>query len=122
MLKSAFIDDHWNWIFPCLLTVKRKGNAEWTPEDIRRACLEDRASLFLGEGSDFVVLKVLNYESGERRLFVWAAHGKNPKRYIPALEEMARDIDAVAIEMISPRKGFARMGWVPKHIVYEWRL
>jgi hypothetical protein len=117
--------DVWEWVREGLLTVKRRTNAVWVPEDVYAALKARNAVLFV-QDEGFCVLQRTTEADGAR-LFIWALHApkmmrENLDATMNELKTMARAIGAKAIRMQSPRKGWERCGWVAKEIIYEVEL
>jgi hypothetical protein len=79
-------------------------------DDVKRACLNRRAFLFIGH-EGFSVLKPI-VRDDHRGVLIWAAHSTvatNRPDYLEEFERLTRMIDGTFIELWTARKGFARI-------------
>lgn len=120
-MKRCNIDDHWLDIAPGLLCVQRKADVPWTLSEIRDACRNEQAFLFVAH-EGFVIVRPES-AAGIPRLFVWAAYGLGGgliAKYQPFIEHLARDMGARSIRFHSTRRGYERLqGWKREGNYYE---
>ncbi len=112
--RLCSIDDHWSEVERGLAVVARKAPSPTnrTPEQLRKACHERRAFFFkVPEG--FFILRL---RSNPVRVHIETAYGQGRdllQRYIPHIENLAREIGATALTLHSTRPGYRRVlrGW-----------
>lgn len=117
-IRQEDIREKWETVKPALEEIKRRFNAPWRPEDIYAECVYGEARLYSSEEDPdkFAVVKInVDKYTKERSLFVWVAWGGKDRhvqeKYMEDFAELAIANNASRIEMRSPRRGFARMGW-----------
>jgi hypothetical protein len=116
----------WGWIREGLMRIQRKTSPDWIPEDVWTDLMAGTAVCRvyrddIGDDIGFVILQRMDYKHGSS-LFVWCMAGdlvgvKN--NILTDLEAVARSVGAKTIMAKSPRKGYARIGFKVKEIVYE---
>ncbi len=125
MFRLADIAEEWERIKGDVASLC-EGHDE-SPEDVYKACVEERASLVIFDDGTFIVarLDTLKY-SGRLILWVWLAKAASfgaIEKYSKELDNLARSLGAEAIRMGSSRKGWRRVpGWQELQTVYERRL
>ena len=116
----------WGWIREGLERIRRKTDPDWLPEDVWTDLMAGTAVCRvyrddIGDDLGFVILQRMEYKHGVS-LFVWCMAGELVKvknDLLRDLEETAKTIGAKTIMAKSPRKGYARVGFKVKEIVYE---
>jgi len=107
VVPSEAVPEAWQGILPGLKAVQSKAGTD----DFRviyRRLTAGEAFLFLAPEGFFVLLPV--YRDAPSVL-IWIAYGVGVgllRKYMPLLEEMARDIGAEAVEIESTRPGYRR--------------
>jgi hypothetical protein len=92
--------------------------------DIYKACSQGEAFLFV-EGESFTVLKPI-VEDRLSKLLVWVAYskvGNAYEKFMPFIEERARDIEVDVIEFwtaLEPMNRYVRSkGWTKKYTIWS---
>jgi hypothetical protein len=102
------VGEVWRAILPLLWKVMKKGDVEWRPEDIRKACETGEACLFVGEDAVLVLVPREREYSKLRELYVWIAAGKGYTKHYDWLLSHAKDHGFQRIGFDSPRKGWGK--------------
>lgn len=119
MIYQADIRQHWDFVKPGLESICDRFHTGWCPEDVYADCKHGEAWLYLAEkDKGFMVVKdYVNQHTGERYLFVWVLYAYEGDdiidRYMPALDNLAREHGYSKVRIESPRHG-----WKGKA---EWR-
>lgn len=114
----------WPWVREGLWEVIERTRAKWLPEDVYTELRGGVAALFtIKDDAGFMVAKRLQDYDGQV-FFVWALWGVNAladesDELHAAFAKVARDAGCVRMQMRSPRKGWARVGWRERETVYE---
>lgn len=116
-LQAADIRREWPRIRGAVAAILA-GDGE-TPEEVYAECRFGHAQLYTcPEG--FVVLKKYRREdNGRPELLLWLAQGAGgglTPRYLPQLEQIARDVGAATLALRTRRRGFERL------LDPRWRL
>jgi len=117
----------WPWVREGLDGIVAKTAPTWIPEDVYADLKGGAASLFtIGDRAAFFIAKRLQDYDGVT-LFIWAMWGPNDLADIYAdicgdLDTLARAAGCKHIRMMSPRRGWSRVGWVERDTVYERAL
>ena len=125
-LNQQGVREMWGWIREGLDRIQRKTDPDWIPEDVWVDLMAGTAvcRVYRDANNDdvgFVILQRMDYKHGTS-LFVWCMVGELAKLkddLLLDLEANARAIGAKTIMAKSPRKGYARVGFKVKDIVYE---
>jgi hypothetical protein len=116
----------WPWLRAGIEKIVQKTDADFLPEDVWTEVMSGNAVVRVhqdanGDDTGFSVLQKLNSKTGPV-LFVWCMAGDlmgEKEAVLADIEGMARQIGAKRIHAKSPRKGWARLGFRVKEIVYE---
>lgn len=125
-LNQQGVREMWGWIRAGLERIRRKTDPDWLPEDVWVDLMAGTAvcRVYRDSNNDdvgFVILQRMDYKHGAS-LFVWCMAGdlwSLKDDLLLDLEANARAIGAKTIMAKSPRKGYARVGFKVKEIVYE---
>ena len=110
-MQPANIEDHLPLVMEGLRQVQKKNPTEGTAEEVIEACKELRAFFFVNPEEGFLILKP-TASNGETAVHVWIAYSKIigfNKKYIPFIEDRAREIGATKITTNSTRKAYRRL-------------
>ncbi len=118
------IDDVADLIRPHIECIGKEAKRPFLFEDIRKACIDQRAFLFmLPEGDSFTVLKPMP----NKIVQIWVAYSKNgdaTKKYLPIIKKLCLEIGAERIEfetaLDAMENYMPRFGWEKKYTV--WRM
>lgn len=114
----------WPWVREGLDGIVEKTHPTWIPEDVYADLKGGQASLFtIGERSAFFIAKRITDYDG-LTFFIWALWGPGELGDIgddvrDDIETFARSAGCRHIRMMSPRRGWSRVGWVERDTVYE---
>lgn len=114
----------WPWVEEGLRDLCARLRPTWVPADVYAELKAGLASLVtIADDAGFMVVKRLQDYDGQV-LFVWALWG--PGELAPLQDAAQAELSALAkkagckrIQMRSPRKGWARVGWTERETVYE---
>jgi hypothetical protein len=117
----------WPWVRGGLDGIVAKTNPTWIPEDVYAELKGGTASLFtVGDRAAFFIAKRITDYDG-LTFFVWVIWG--PGECVDIWRDVLGDIEAFAkragcrhIRMMSPRRGWSRVGWVERDTIYERAL
>lgn len=114
----------WPWVEQGLREVIERTRPTWVAADVYAELRSGTAVLAtVGDEAGFLVLKRLQDYDGPV-MFVWALWGPNALAPMDeaaheALRALSKQAGCVRMQMRSPRKGWARVGWVERETVYE---
>lgn len=114
----------WPWVQEGLAAISKRLNTSWMPEDVYVELKSGAATLAtIADGAGFLVLKRLQDYDGQV-LFVWIVHGPNKLRQhyeevFSDVAELAKQSGCIRVQMRSPRRGWARVGWTERETIYE---
>ena len=114
----------WSWVRGGLDGVIAKTNPTWIAEDVYAELKGGSASLFtVGDRAAFFVAKRVQDYDGST-FFIWVMWG--PGELGDIGEDVREDIETFAraagcrhIRMMSPRRGWSRVGWVERDTIFE---
>lgn len=118
----------WAAVQPALDEIRVKNGYSWTTDQILEALQEGVARLFVSrEDNGFVICRIdFHWNTGKPILWIWATYCKGfmQRKYLPAIEKIAKTIGADTIEMSSRRSPAAwmRSGWEIKEITYSRKV
>jgi hypothetical protein len=101
-----------------------KTRPTWIPEDVYAELKAGNASLFtIGDREAFFVAKRITDYDG-LTLYIWALWGPGEcvdiwRDVLGEIETFAKAAGCKQIRMMSPRRGWARVGWAERDTVYE---
>lgn len=102
--------------------IRVSSNGNWTVDDVKECLVNGVAQLAVGDGWFAILRLKFNRYTKRPTLWIWilCSYGQNREKYQPAIERIARDLDAEAIEMCSTRsmKAMVRLGWKVKDVTY----
>jgi hypothetical protein len=123
MLVLADIEDHWPRV-GALAEAALAGD-DYTPDNLRLECRENRALCFASSDGVAVVTLVPNRLRNDLELVVLLAASVGPhgavEAYLPSIERVARDLGAARIVFRSRRRGWLRHlpeGWALREVTY----
>lgn len=123
VLEKVDYRQHWETIRPLLADMA----VDWIPEDAFMLLVNKQASLFMDVTTGaFAIVQVFKNEQQENYLFIfafWTPATVDAEEYWPAMQQLAKNIEASYVEMQSSRKGFyKKLAWEFKHAVFQRRV
>lgn len=122
IIRPVDVEAVWADLLPVITDLCAMSD-DTVPDDVLRACREQRAFFYTVEGGGgFVVVRpTVHPRSGEIGMFVWFGRNWTVDRGLwnACLDALARQIGATYIEFSSRRRGFERTGWQPVATTYR---